>query len=68
LMGFMNDLHKGRDTTKNWLWIIDASAIFMILISITGLILLLFLKKRRNTGLLVLGAGFLIMIYIYALW
>ena len=46
IMGFVNDLHKGRDTGKVWLWIIDISAILMTLISLTGLILLLFLKKR----------------------
>jgi hypothetical protein len=52
IFAIMNDLHKGRDTGKAWSWVIDFSAIFMTLISLTGLILLLFLKKRRNNGLL----------------
>lgn len=52
IFAIMNDLHKGRDTGKAWSWVIDFSAIFMTLISLTGLILLLFLKKRRYNGLL----------------
>ncbi|WP_080236746.1 PepSY-associated TM helix domain-containing protein [Spirosoma rigui] len=51
LMAVMNDLHKGRDTGKGWAWVIDVTAVFMTLVSLTGLVLLLFLKKRRGSGL-----------------
>ena len=57
IIAVINDLHKGRDTGKAWSWVIDFSAVFMIIISITGLILLLFLKKKRNNGLLWLAIG-----------
>lgn len=57
IIAVINDLHKGRDTGKSWSWVIDFSAIFMIVISITGLILLLFLKKRRTNGMLWLTIG-----------
>lgn len=57
IIAVINDLHKGRDTGKSWSWVIDFSAIFMIVISITGLILLLFLKKRRTNGMLWLAIG-----------
>ncbi|GAB3014925.1 PepSY-associated TM helix domain-containing protein [Spirosoma pulveris] len=66
LVAVLNDLHKGRDTGKSWAWVIDGSAIFMTLISATGLILLLFLKKRRLSGLVLAGFGFLIVYLIYA--
>ncbi|WP_041616045.1 PepSY-associated TM helix domain-containing protein [Spirosoma linguale] len=66
MVSILNDLHKGRDTGKSWSWAIDGSAIFMTLISATGLILLLFLKKRRTSGLLLAGIGFLIVYLIYA--
>ncbi|MDB5263948.1 MAG: peptidase, partial [Adhaeribacter sp.] len=58
LVAVMNDLHKGRDTGQGWAWVIDISAVFMTLVSVTGLLLLLFLKKRRSSGLswLVFGA------------
>lgn len=65
LIGFFNDLHKGRDTGKTWLWIIDISAILMTLISLTGLVLLLFLKKRRNAGLLLAIVGLIVVILFY---
>ncbi len=57
LVAVMNDLHKGRDTSQGWAWVIDISAVFMTLVSVTGLLLLLFLKKRRVNGLwwLVIG-------------
>lgn len=57
IIAVINDLHKGRDTGKAWSWVIDFSAIFMIIISVTGLILLLFLKKKRMNGLLWLAIG-----------
>lgn len=57
IIAVINDLHKGRDTGKSWSWVIDFSAIFMIVISITGLILLFFLKKKRTNGMLWLAIG-----------
>jgi hypothetical protein len=51
IMAVLNDLHKGRDTGAGWSWVIDVTAVFMTLVSLTGLFLLLFLKKRRSSGL-----------------
>lgn len=51
LVAILNDLHKGRDTGRGWAWVIDLSAVFMTLVSVTGLLLLLVLKKRRVSGL-----------------
>jgi len=67
-VGFMNDLHKGRDTGKAWLWVIDVSAIFLIMVSLSGLMLLLFIKRKRITGLLLLAAGGLIIYLVYKFW
>jgi hypothetical protein len=49
----LNDLHKGRDTGAAWAWVIDASAVLMALISLTGLVLLFYLKRRRIPGVVV---------------
>lgn len=68
IMGFVNDLHKGRDTGKVWLWVIDISAILMILISLTGMILLLFLKKKRLPGIILIILGGLISYLVYHFW
>ena len=65
VVAWANDLHKGRDTGQGWKWVIDFSAIFMTVISLTGLILLLFIKKKRANGLLwlVLGIGAIALFY-----
>ena len=57
LMAVLNDLHKGRDTGRGWAWVIDVAAVFMTLVSVTGLLLLLVLKKRRGSGLWWILAG-----------
>lgn len=68
LMGFFNDLHKGRDTGKAWLWVIDISAILMTIISLSGLILLLYIKKKRLAGIVLLFTGLVIIYVIYHFW
>jgi hypothetical protein len=70
-MGFfaiLNDLHKGRDTGKAWAWIIDLSAVLMTLVSLTGLLLIFFLQKKRLSGLLAAGAGALLCYLAYLAW
>lgn len=66
LVAVINDLHKGRDTGRAWSLVIDGSAIFMTLVSVSGLVLLLFLKNRRLSGLLWLGIGLLAVYLVYA--
>ena len=53
----MNDLHKGRDAGAVWHWVIDLSAGLLVLVSVTGLVLLLLLYKRRTSGLILAAAG-----------
>ena len=70
-MGFVaviNDLHKGRDSGKGWSLMIDISAILMTLVSLSGLILILFLQKRRASGLLAAAAGAILCYLVYAIW
>jgi hypothetical protein len=67
-VGWINDLHKGRDTGHGWSVFIDVAAILLTLISLTGLILLLFLRRRRLAGLLVAAAGLLIAFLVYKIW
>jgi hypothetical protein len=67
-VAFMNDLHKGRDTGTAWSWVIDVSAIFLVLISLSGLILLLFIKKKRMSGMILAAIGLLLICLIYKLW
>ena len=45
-IAYFNDLHKGRNTGVAWSWFIDVFAVFCIIFSITGLLLL----KRYASG------------------
>ena len=47
----MNDLHKGRDSTSSWRWVIDISGGLLVVISATGLGVQFFLRKRRFSAL-----------------
>jgi hypothetical protein len=67
LVAVLNDLHKGRDTGKVWSVLIDLSAVVMVLISLTGLILLLYLKRRRMAGLVVVLIGAALVVAVAVL-
>jgi hypothetical protein len=68
LAAVLNDLHKGRDTGKAWSWLIDASAVFMTFVSVSGIVLILFLRKRRFSGLIACAVGAVLCYIIYMLW
>lgn len=68
LVAVLNDLHKGRDSGKSWSWLIDASAIFLTLISLSGLLMLLFLKKKRINGLVIAVVGGVLCYLVYLFW
>lgn len=65
IVAVLNDLHKGRDSGKAWGWLIDISAVFLILVSLSGLAMLLFLKKKRLNGLLVGIVGGIVCWLVY---
>lgn len=61
----INDLHKGRDAGKTWAWLIDLSAVLLTLVSLTGLLLLFFVYKRRTSGLILAAVGTLLCYLVY---
>ena len=61
----MNDLHKGRDTGKVWAWVIDVSAVLLVLVSVSGLVLLWFVYKRRVSGVLLALVGGAVCVVVY---
>ena len=70
-MGFVaiaNDLHKGRESGDLWKILIDVSALLLVFVSLTGLVLLWFLHKHRTAGLLSLLAGGVLTYLLYAIW
>lgn len=68
LIAVLNDLHKGRDSGKSWSLVIDISAAFLALVSLSGLLMLFFLRKKRLTGILLAIIGGLACYLIYRIW
>jgi hypothetical protein len=68
LIAIINDLHKGRDTGKAWAFVIDISAILMVLVSLSGLVLIFFLHKKLRSGLIALAIGTALCYVVYQVW
>ena len=68
-VGVLNDLHRGRDAGRAWGWLIDVAGVFLVLLSLTGLGLLVYLKKMRVAALavMVVGAVLLMMLAAFAI-
>jgi hypothetical protein len=67
-VAIINDLHKGRDTGKVWSVLIDAAAILMTFVSLTGLVLLFYIKRRRRSGLLTALVGTFVVAVVFWVW
>lgn len=67
-VAILNDLHKGRDTGPRWSVLIDLSAILMTISSLTGVILLFYLKRKRISGVLTAIAGTILVVLAYYLF
>jgi hypothetical protein len=63
-VAYLNDLHKGRHSGGIWSGLIDVSAVFLVLISVTGLSLIFYLKRIRIAALLTATAGFVLVTLI----
>jgi hypothetical protein len=64
----LNDLHKGRDAGKAWGWVIDFSAVLLTLVSLTGLVILWFIYKRRASGLLIAVVGLAVCALVWKMF
>ncbi len=62
----MNDMHKGRDAGSTWKWVIDIAAGFLVVISVTGLVMQFFLKKRRRSAFVTAGVGVVVTVGLIA--
>jgi uncharacterized protein len=65
IISILNDLHKGRDTGKGWVILIDIAAIFMIILSLTGIVMIFFMKKKRLNGLVLVLIGLIVVYFVY---
>lgn len=65
VLAMINDLHRGASTGAAWSWVIDACAVLLTLVSLTGLTLLFFVYKRRASGLVLAVTGALVCWLVY---
>lgn len=50
-VGMLNDLHRGKEVGSGWRWLIDVSAVVILLLSLAGYVLFFSLKTRKATSL-----------------
>jgi hypothetical protein len=61
----INNLHRGRYAGASWAWVIDVSAILIVIACFTGVVLWLVLPKRRQIGTAAMLLGTIGVIGIY---
>ena len=64
-VAIMNDLHKGRDSGAAWAWLIDLSALMLVFVSGTGLLLLFYINSHRKAGLITSAIGVVATLVFY---
>ncbi len=67
-VAIINDLHKGRDSGLGWSILIDVTALVMLMISITGIVLIFYIKRRRWSGTLTAVFGTILLVIVYLVW
>ncbi|WP_145089433.1 PepSY-associated TM helix domain-containing protein [Anatilimnocola aggregata] len=65
VVAVINDLHKGRDTGLVWSWVIDITALLMVFVSITGIVLIFYLKRKRWSGIITAVIGTIVFALLY---
>jgi hypothetical protein len=64
----INNLHRGRYSGESWRWVIDVSALLIVLACVTGFFLWLALPRRRRAGIAFLAVGTLITLGVVYLF
>ncbi|MBL8526719.1 MAG: PepSY-associated TM helix domain-containing protein [Burkholderiales bacterium] len=63
--GVLNNLHRGRYTGAAWGWLMDISAVLIVIACLTGLVLWLTMPKRRQLGTAALLCGIVMAAALY---
>lgn len=68
IVAIINDLHKGRDTGPAWSMVIDLCALLTVFVSITGSILIFYIRRKRWTGIITAVIGTILFALLYVLF
>ena len=63
-VSLLNELHRGKNASTAWSWMIDISAIIILLLSIAGYILFLSIKTRLVTHLTLTAISIALLILL----
>lgn len=66
-LSLLADLHKGKNVGVLWSWLIDVSAIVVLLLSLAGYVLFFSLKKRLSTSLWLTGGSVFVLVALFML-
>ncbi|HTI66888.1 MAG TPA: PepSY-associated TM helix domain-containing protein [Caulobacteraceae bacterium] len=64
-VAMLNDLHKGKAAGKAWSWVIDVSAVVLIVMSLLGYILFFSLRFRLVPSLVLTGVSLALLVGMY---
>ena len=63
----LDDLHRGKDAGGSWSILIDATAVLLLIGSITGILMWFALPRRRRLGLAALAVGTIVVAVVVIL-
>lgn len=63
-VSLLNELHRGKNASTAWSWMIDISAVLILLLSIAGYILFLSIKTRLVTHLTLTAVSIALLIVL----
>lgn len=66
-VGWLNDLHRGRDAGSAWKWLVDLSGVFLTLVALTGIGILWYLKRVRTSALTTMAVGVVVLLLLMRL-
>ena len=65
LTSIIHDLHRGKDAGKVWKFMIDITAILILVMSVIGLILFFSLRFRLGNAMRIMGATLIVFIGLF---
>jgi uncharacterized protein len=66
-VGVLNELHRGQDAPAAWKLVVDLSGALLALLSLTGLGLLLYLRKLRLSALVTMLVGSSLLVVLMSM-
>lgn len=63
-VGILDELHRAQDGSPTWRALVDIAGVFLAVLAVTGLGLLLYLRKYRRKGIITLAVGTVVSVIL----